>query len=131
ELTRIGEICARHDVLIVADEIHHDLVLPPHRHTPIARISESLAKNTITCFAPSKTFNLAGLNAAGVIIPDDGLRRKYAQVQRFGLSIHMDSYFGLTATEAAYTYGEPWLEGLLDYVKGSLAALTRLLAERL
>ena len=122
ELTRIGDICLKHGVVIVADEIHHDLVLRGHKHTPIASISEALAQTTITCIAPSKTFNLAGLQAASAIIPSDELRRKYNYLLKT-LSIHMESYFGLTAVETSYTYGEEWLEQLIDYVEGNLAAL--------
>ncbi len=122
ELERIGEICLRHDVVIVADEIHHDLVLRGHKHTPLASISEALAQSSVTCIAPSKTFNLAGLQAAAAIIPNDELRRKYNYLLKT-LSIHMESYFGLTAVETSYTYGEEWLEQLIDYLEGNLATL--------
>ncbi|MFD0715190.1 MalY/PatB family protein [Paenibacillus sp. GCM10027626] len=122
ELERAGEICLRHNVLVVADEIHHDLVFKGHRHTPFASISPELADITVTCMAPSKTFNLAGLQAALTVIPNEELRTKYHR-QLTTLSLHMESYFGLTAVESSYTYGEEWLEQLLEYVEGNLNLL--------
>jgi cystathionine beta-lyase len=130
ELQRIGEICLKHGVLVVADEIHHDLVFRGHRHTPFASISEAFADISFTCIAPSKTFNLAGLQAASVIIPNDELRRKYNYLLKT-LSIHMESYFGLTAVESSYNYGEEWLEQLIDYVEGNLNTLIRFVEDNL
>ncbi|UVI31778.1 MalY/PatB family protein [Paenibacillus spongiae] len=122
ELERIGDICLRHGVLVVADEIHHDHVYKGHRHTPFASISDSIAQASITCIAPSKTFNLAGLQAAVVIIPNEKLRQQYNTLLKT-LSLHMESYFGLTAVESSYTHGEEWLEQLLVYLEGNLDAL--------
>ncbi|WP_274655329.1 MalY/PatB family protein [Paenibacillus humicola] len=122
ELTRIGDICVRHGVLVIADEIHHDLVFRGHHHIPFASISDAFAQISFTCIATSKTFNLAGLQAASVIIPNDELRRKYNALLK-ALSLHMESYFGLTAVESAYTYGDEWLEQLLDYLEGNLNAM--------
>ncbi|MBD2845748.1 pyridoxal phosphate-dependent aminotransferase [Paenibacillus sp. IB182496] len=130
ELARVGEICERHGVLVVADEIHHDLVLKPHRHTPYASISKACANHSITCIAPSKTFNLAGLQAASVIIPNERLRRVYTQ-QLKRLSLHMETYFGLSAVVSSYTYGDQWLDELLAYLAGSVDALIAFCAERL
>ncbi len=122
ELVRVGEICSKYNVLAVVDEIHHDLVFSGHKHVPFASLSDSLAKQTITCIAPSKTFNLAGLQTASVIIPNEELRRKYNALLKT-LSIHMESFFGLTAIESSYTHGEEWLEQLLEYLEGNLNAL--------
>lgn len=122
ELERIGDICLRNDVLVVADEIHHDLVFKGHRHIPFAAISDSFAQASITCIAPSKTFNLAGLQAASVIIPNEKLRLKYTSLLKT-LSLHMESFFGLTAVESSYTHGEEWLEQLLVYLEGNLDTL--------
>lgn len=118
ELTRIGEICLKHGVLIVADEIHHDLVFSGHKHTAFASISEAFAQQSFTCVATSKTFNLAGLQAASVIIPNAELRRKYNYLLKT-LSIHMESFFGQTAVVAAYNHGDEWLDQLLAYLEGN------------
>lgn len=122
ELERIGEICTKYGLLVVADEIHHDLVFSGHKHVPYASLSDEFAQNSVTCIAPSKTFNLAGLQAASVIIPNEEIRRKYNALLRT-LSIHMESYFGLTAIESSYTHGEQWLDQLLVYLEGSLNVL--------
>lgn len=119
ELERVGEICLKYNVLVVADEIHHDLVFSAHKHVPFAAISEAFAQNSLTCIATSKTFNLAGLQAASVIIPNEDLRRKYNALLKT-LSLHMESFFGLTAIESSYTYGDEWLDQLLVYLEGNL-----------
>ncbi|RKP53973.1 pyridoxal phosphate-dependent aminotransferase [Cohnella endophytica] len=130
ELERIGQICETYNVFVVADEIHHDLVFGGHKHTPYASLSEKFAQHSVTCIAPSKTFNLAGLQAANVIIPNEEIRRKYNALLKT-LSIHMESYFGLTAVESSYTHGEEWLEQLLVYLEGNLNALLELVGQRL
>jgi cystathionine beta-lyase len=130
ELRRLGELALKYGVIIVSDEIHNDLVFKPHRHIPIASLSEELAMNTVTCIAPSKTFNLPGLQASNVIIPNPQFRHKY-NLRLKALSLHMESYFGGHALETAYRHGEPWLEALLDYLRENLDALERFFAERL
>jgi cystathionine beta-lyase len=122
ELVRIGEICAKYQLLVIADEIHHDLVFSGHKHVPYASLSETFAQGSITCIAPSKTFNLAGLQAASVIIPNVEIRRKYNALLKT-LSLHMESYFGLTAIESSYTHGDEWLDQLLPYLEGNLEYL--------
>jgi cystathionine beta-lyase len=131
ELKRLGDICLKHGVIVVSDEIHHDLVFKPHRHVPFASLGPEYAERSITCFAPSKTFNLAGLQAAAAVVPDAELRRRYVRTARFGLSIHMDSYFGVTGMETSYRYGEPWLEQLLVYLRENRDALAAFVKERL
>jgi cystathionine beta-lyase len=118
ELERVADICLRHGILIVADEIHNDLVFPPHRHVPMASLAPEVARITITCHAPSKTFNLPGLTTAYVLIPDERLRAAFRQ---FMDRLHVESVnvFGLRAMEAAYTAGEPWLQRLLAYLAGN------------
>lgn len=130
ELERVGDICSKHNVIVVADEIHHDLVFAGHKHIPYASISETLANHSVTCIATSKTFNLAGLQAASVIIPNEEIRRKYNALLKT-LSIHMESYFGLTAIESSYTHGEEWLDQLLVYLEGNLNALMEFAEKRL
>jgi cystathionine beta-lyase len=130
ELKRLGEICVRHGVLIVADEIHHDLVFPGYKHIPLASMNETFANNIITCIAPSKTFNLAGLMASSVIIPNDQLRRRYDYALKT-FSIHMESYFGITAVISSYTYGDQWVDELMQYLQGNLDFLMTFVQERL
>jgi len=131
ELRRIGEICFRHGVVVVSDEIHHDLVFAPHKHVPFAALGPEFAERSITCISPSKTFNLAGLQAAAAIVPNAELRKPYLRTARLGLSIHMDSYFGVTGMEASYRYGEPWLEQLLAYLRDNRDAVVAFIRERL
>jgi cystathionine beta-lyase len=119
ELRTMGEICARHGVLVVADEIHEDFVLNPRkRHVPFASLGDAFAQNSITCTAPSKTFNLAGLQTANVIVPNPRLRGELRrQLERNGSG--QVNVLGMVAAEAAYTHGEPWLEAILDYVRAN------------
>ncbi|MCL6594509.1 MAG: pyridoxal phosphate-dependent aminotransferase, partial [Alicyclobacillus sp.] len=119
ELMALGELCDRYDVLVVADEIHGDLVYAPHRHTPFASLSERLAARTLTCVAPSKTFNLAGLHTSCVIASAPSLRQRYEEALQT-LSLGSINVFGLTATEAAYRHGGPWLAALLRYLEGNV-----------
>ncbi|MBB3108380.1 cystathionine beta-lyase [Paenibacillus phyllosphaerae] len=130
ELTRVGDICVKYNVLVVADEIHHDLVFQGHRHVPFASISEAFAEISFTCVATSKTFNLAGLQAASVIIPNGELRRKYNHLLK-ALSIHMESFFGQTAVVAAYNHGDEWLDQLLVYLEGNRDYLTDFVAKHM
>lgn len=117
ELRTMGEICARHDVLVISDEIHQDLVLNPDlRHTPFASLGTSFAANSITCTAPSKTFNLPGLQSANLFIPDPRLRDEFTRQYERNLFPFVNT-LGMVAAEAAYTHAEPWLEQLLDYLR--------------
>jgi cysteine-S-conjugate beta-lyase len=117
ELERIAKMCLEHDVLLVSDEIHGDLVFSPYRHVPLSSISEEIAQNTVTCIAPSKTFNLAGLFTSSLIIPNESLRKKFAVTQE---KLHLSpNIFGITAAEAAYREGGPWLDELLVYLKSN------------
>lgn len=130
ELTTIGNLCIKHNVLIISDDIHSDLLLFGSRYTPIASIREDFANQTITCVAPSKTFNLAGLQASILLIPNDSLKRKYHDVQQlFGLlSINT---LGADAMEAAYSYGEKWLDELLPYLEENVVLIESYLHEHL
>jgi len=129
ELTRLGEICLRHDVLVVADEIHQDFIYPGHKHTVFADLSPELAASTITCTAPSKTFNLAGLQISNIFICNAALRRRFAQeVNRAGFS--QANAMGITACEAGYRHGGPWVEALLHYLRDNMDYLDGFLKER-
>jgi len=122
ELNRLGELCLKNNVILVSDEIHSDIVFSNYKHIPIASISESLEHNTVTCIAASKTFGIAGLTASAAIIPDFVLRERFKnKVQCMGMET--GNIFGLVASEAAYRYGEEWLEQLLDYLQENLRLL--------
>ncbi|MEU6511219.1 MalY/PatB family protein [Streptomyces sp. NPDC046942] len=114
-LARIGDLCARHHVLVVSDEIHCDLTDPGHSYTPFASVSDACRDNSITCVAPTKAFNLAGLQTASAVIPN---RRIRAKVNR-GLNtdeVAEPNAFAIEATIAAFTQGKPWLDALRSYI---------------
>ena len=115
ELNELSEICIKRNILILADEIHCDLVLPGFKHTSIPGLSENVAERTITAISPSKTFNLAGLSTSSVIIPDPGLRKSFNRIID---SLHLGNgnIFGTVASIAAYSQGHSWLADLLEYV---------------
>ncbi len=115
ELNILAGICLKNNIIIVSDEIHCDLILPGFKHTPFANLSENIAENIITCIAPSKTFNLAGLSASSVIISNPQLRKNFSRIVE-NLHIGGGNIFGTTASIAAYTHGHEWLNALLDYV---------------
>lgn len=117
ELLGMAEACLRHDVIICSDEIHADLVYPGYRHIPIASLDAEIAQNSITLLAPSKTFNIPGLNASFAVIPNPKLRRQYLKSMK-GL-VGGVNLLGLTAMQAAYRDGGEWLEQLLVYLKGN------------
>jgi len=112
ELGRMVEICQKHDVLIFADEIHSDLIMRGYSHTPTGLITE---KNLIAAYAPSKTFNLAGLKMSAIVIPDDTIRRRYKHRIAVDQAGGVNS-FGPAAMTAAYDECEDWLEELIDYI---------------
>ena len=119
ELTRLGEICLKHNVLVISDEIHSDIILKNHKHTPFASISKEFSENTITCMAPTKTFNLAGLQSSFLVISNP----YYYEVMDKAFSIldiKRNNAFSLVATEAAYNYGEDWLYELIKYIEGNV-----------
>ncbi|MFB5761832.1 MalY/PatB family protein [Paenibacillus medicaginis] len=119
ELQQLADLCAKWNVLVVSDEIHADLVFEAGSHTPFASLSEGAAQRSIICTAPSKTFNIAGLHTANLVIPNKELRAKFSKA----LEIHaMGSAtpLGLAAAEAAYREGAEWLDALLDHVRGNM-----------
>ncbi len=119
ELERLGAICAKHNIIVISDEIHCDLIYKGNKHTPFASISEEFKRNTITCISTSKTFNLAGLKTCNLIIRNPHIKELYEQKLKL-LSLHSESFFGITAVEAAYHHGEEWLNQLLIYLEGNL-----------
>ncbi|MBI5668934.1 MAG: putative C-S lyase [Chloroflexi bacterium] len=121
ELARLAAICDRHNLMICSDEIHCDLLLDDHRHTPIASLSSEIAQRTIALMAPSKTFNIPGLACSFAIVPNaDMLKRMQAAAVGTG---HV-SALGFTAAIAAYRDGQPWLDELLAYLTANRDYLT-------
>lgn len=115
ELIRIGEICLRNDVTIVADEIHCELVYPGHTYISFASISEDFRKYSVTCTSPSKSFNLAGLQIANIIVADEYMRMKIDKAININEVCDVNP-FGVEALMAAYNHGEEWLEELKHYL---------------
>ncbi|WP_143322468.1 MalY/PatB family protein [Clostridium sp. HBUAS56010] len=129
ELEKLGEICVRHNLIVVSDEIHQDFVYQG-RHQVFASLNDELKKRTITCTAPSKTFNIAGLQVSNIFIPSGQLRAGFKkQVAASGYS--QLNTLGLTACEAAYRHGDAWHEELMEYLKGNLSFVREYLKENL
>lgn len=122
ELSEIGRICLKHNVLIAADEIHSDFIYSGFVHTPAASLSDSIAEQTITCTAPSKTFNLAGLQAANIIVKNPVLRQKLQNACSAAGYGNLNT-MAIAAVKAAYRYGQPWLDALLEYLKNNVSLL--------
>jgi cystathionine beta-lyase len=123
ELTALGELCLKHGIIVVSDEIHSDIVYHGFSHTVFATLSPEFAQNSIVCTGVSKTFNLAGLAISNIVIPNADLRKRFHdEVAACGLTL--SNIFGLAAAEAAYRHGKPWLEALLKYLEGNLDYLT-------
>lgn len=131
ELRKVGELCLQYHCLLVSDEIHSDLMMPGYKHTPVANISKEIAENTITCMAPSKTFNIAGLATSEIIIPNENLRKQFEKVMYDGVHLFVGNIFGELALEACYTYGEEWLEQLLVYLKKNVDFVQQYIKENL
>ena len=130
ELEQIVTICKKNNVLIISDEIHHDLVLNGYQHIPLGHLSEQASDILICCIAPSKTFNLAGLSTSALIIPNKDLKKKYDATME-GLHIGMGNIFGYIALEAAYNQGEEWLEQLLLYIEKNFSFLQNYLEQKI
>ena len=115
ELRRLGDICVENEILIVSDEIHHDLILSGYKHTLFSTCSKELEQNTFVCTAPSKTFNIAGLQTSNIIIPDKKKREAFTNtiVNINGLMI--PNVFCIVALIAGYNEGEELLEQVLRY----------------
>ncbi|NMB14689.1 MAG: pyridoxal phosphate-dependent aminotransferase [Gallicola sp.] len=130
ELKRIGEICLKHGVIVVSDEIHSDFVYPGHQHTVFASLSKEISDITITCTAPSKTFNIAGLQISNIFIENPVLREKVKKaIAQTGYS--QVNQIGLAACQAAYEGGEEWLEELKEYLAGNIEYTRAFLKEHL
>lgn len=130
ELRKLGDICLRHGVLVVSDEIHSDFTYEGHVHHVFANLSPELADITVTCTAPSKTFNLAGLQVSNVFIPNEQLRKQFKRAMN-AAGYSQLNLMGLVACQAAYEEGEPWLEALKAYLSENLNFVREYLKEHL
>lgn len=130
ELVRIGRICIDNNVLIVSDEIHFDIIMPEYEHTVFASISKEFEQHSIICTAPSKTFNLAGLQTSNIIIPNSDIRKKINKFKQkqgdFMLNI-----FGYKACEIAYTKCEEWLEQLIELLSQNKSLLVEFIEKNI
>jgi aminotransferase/cystathionine beta-lyase len=131
ELKRIGDICLRHGVTIISDEIHFDLIMPGFTHTVFASLGEDYAQNTITCTAPSKTFNMAGMRASNIIIPNGELRRKYLEEISHNMGGPSLNILGYRACEIAYTRCGPWLDELIPVIDNNRKTVEEFMARRI
>ena len=131
ELMEVSRICLKHQVFVISDEIHCDLIMPGNTFTSFASLSEETEKNTMTCMAPSKTFNLAGLQASCVIIPDQERRRRLkAQMAKVSFEGRVNA-LGYKAMEAAYTKCDAWLDEAIQVIWENHRTLKQFMEERL
>lgn len=119
ELQKVAAICAQNNVIIVADEIHADLTLPPYQHIPFATVSEEAAQNSVVFASPSKAFNMAGLATSYAVIANPTLRRRFESYVE-GNELAAGNVFAFNTVVAAYNKGEEWLQQMLNYVEGNV-----------
>ena len=118
-LIKVAEICHKHGVLVVSDEIHSDMALPGNVHTPFASVSELAEQNSITYMAPSKTFNMAGLVSSSYIIPNSEIRKKFSDFMD-NSELANGNIFAYVAAQAAYENGTEWLTEMIRYIQGNV-----------
>ena len=119
ELEKLAELCTRKKILVVSDEIHSDIIFSGQQHIPLASLGIEIASRTVTCMAPSKTFNLAGLSSSFVVIPDPDKRSQFDKLLH-DYNIYHGNIFGLEAMKSAYEKGGRWLEELIQYLQENL-----------
>ena len=130
ELLKVGDLCLKYNVITVSDEIHSDFVWDDNTHTPFATLGEEYQQNCIVCTAPSKTFNLAGLQVSNIFIPNQKLRRAFRkQIDAAGYS--QLNTLGLVACQAAYAYGEEWLTQVKAYIRSNITFVDDYLKQNL
>lgn len=118
ELRRMGELCMKYGVFVVADEIHCELTYEGHDYTPFASLSDTFAQHSVTCISPSKAFNIAGLQIANIVVSDDAVRRRVDRAININEVCDVNP-FGVVATIAAYNEGAGWLDELRRYLRGN------------
>lgn len=130
ELKKVGDICKKHNVIVVSDEIHHDFVFKNHTHIPFYEVDPSYQDFSIICSAPSKTFNLAGLQTSNIIIANETLRERFVN-WKTNQGIGDPNIFGLIACKEAYTNCDDWCDQMLAYVQGNYDYMDQFLKTRL
>lgn len=130
ELEKMGEICLKHDVLIIADEIHSDLIFKEYSHCSFLTLREELKNICIVCSAPSKTFNLAGLHTSFIFIANPELKAKYKETM-MKIRLEAPNIFGIAAVTAAYTKSGEWLDELIEYLDGNRKYIEEYLKENI
>ena len=130
ELEAVTAICIKHQVLVISDEIHADLVFKPHRHTVLSSLGEAVANQSFICTAPSKSFNLPGLSTANLIIPNPDLRKRFLAGQS-SCGISGGNLLGTVACQAAYEKGRAWHQAMMAYLTENRALLTSWMAREL
>lgn len=130
ELQKMSELCLKYNVRVIADEIWRDIIMPEHKHIPAASLSKEIEHNTITCFSPTKTFNIAGLQASFATLPREE-EWKMLDEELGRLDVKRNSPFSLVGFEAAYTKGEEWLEELLIHLDGNMDYVVNFVKERI
>jgi cystathionine beta-lyase len=128
ELTRLGDICARHNVLVVSDEIHGDIVFDGHKFTPFAALGDDYADNCISCLSPAKSFNIAACCSAFSIIANEDRRRAFG-VENSRLTVNKNNAFANAAMQAAYADGAGWLDEVVEYLAGNVDVVRGYLAD--
>lgn len=130
ELQKIGEICKKYNVTVISDEIHCDFAFPQHPHTPFPKACPDMADRCIVCTAPSKTFNIAGLQVSNIFIPGEELRERFRKEQDI-MACHDSNYLGVVACNAAYRGGAQWLTECKAYMRENLSYVRDFLREHL
>jgi len=130
ELAELGDMCLDCQTLVVSDEIHCDITYENYVHIPFCAVSDEFGKNSITCTAPSKTFNMPGLQTANLIIPNPAIAETYARYMK-KLGLLRPNVFGILLTESAYRCGSKWLDQLLEYLQQNLVFLTGYIRDRI
>lgn len=130
ELKTIGDICKKHGVIVVSDEIHNDFIYEGNKHIPFYNVDESYKDFSIVCTAPSKTFNLAGMQTSNIIIANEEMRKKFVETKtRCGVTDA--NFLGQIACKAAYQHGAKWVDELVAYLQGNLDFMTEYFAKNL
>lgn len=130
ELSKMSEICLKHNIIVISDEIHSDIIYTGHKHICTASLSNDISNQTVTLMSPSKTFNITGLAISSAIISNEKLRLPFKKITE-NLHIDQTNVFGVTAFEAAYAHGEPWLDELLKYLEGNIEYMSSFLSKNL
>ena len=130
ELIQIGEICLRHNVTVVSDEIHCELTYPGHAYTPFASLPETFTGHAVTCISPSKAFNIAGLQIANIVAPDEDMHRRIDKAININEGVRRKS-FRSNRHHRRIPQGEDWLDQLLAYLQGNYRYMKEFCTEHL